>query len=139
MSASDLPHLNAILNSVATVLLVSGWVSIKCGRRAMHGAFMCFALVASAAFLVSYLTYHYLVGHVEFAGKGLVRPVYFTLLISHVLMAIVNLPMVVMTVIPALRKRFDQHKRLARWTLPVWLYVSVTGVLVYFMCYHWFA
>lgn len=138
MEPTDLPHLNAILNTAATILLVSGWVCIRLGKKTAHVAFMVLALLVSTAFLISYLSYHYKVGHVAFGGKGMIRPVYFVLLISHILLAVVNLPMVVVTVIPAIRQRFDKHKRLARWTLPVWLYVSVTGVLVYFMCYHWF-
>ena len=138
MTTSDLPHLNAVLNTVATVLLVSGWVCIKVGKKSAHIAFMILALVVSAAFLTSYLIYHYHAGHVTFGGKGWIRPVYFSLLLSHILLAVVNLPMVIVTVIPAVRQRFDRHKRLARWTFPVWLYVSVTGVLVYLMCYHWF-
>ena len=138
MTTTDLPHLNAVLNSVAAVLLVSGWGCIKAGKKSAHIAFMVLALVVSAGFLTSYLIYHYHAGHVAFGGKGWVRPVYFSLLLSHILLAVVNLPMVILTVIPAARQRFDKHKRLARWTLPVWLYVSVTGVLVYLMCYHWF-
>jgi uncharacterized membrane protein YozB (DUF420 family) len=134
----DLPSLNATLNSVATVLLVSGWVCIKANKKAAHITFMVLALLVSAAFLTSYLIYHYRFGHVAFQGKGFIRPVYFAMLISHILMAVVNVPLIVMTVVPALRSRFDKHKRLARWTLPSWLYVSVTGVLIYFMCYHWY-
>lgn len=138
MTTSDLPHLNAVLNTVAAVLLVSGWGCIKAGKKSAHIAFMILALVVSAGFLTSYLIYHYHAGHVAFNGRGWVRPVYFALLLSHILLAVVNLPMVIMTVIPAAARRFDKHKRLARWTLPVWLYVSVTGVIVYLMCYHWF-
>ena len=138
MEIADLPALNATLNSIATVLLVAGWIAIKTGRRAAHIAFMGLALLVSAAFLTSYLIYHYHVGSVPFQGKGGIRPVYFTLLISHIFLAVVNLPMIILTVVPALRQRFDKHRRLARWTLPVWLYVSVTGVLVYLMCHQWF-
>ncbi len=134
----DLPALNATLNSISAVLLVAGWICIKAKKRAAHASFMVLALLVSTAFLISYLIYHYHIGHVAFQGKGFIRPVYFTLLISHVILAIVNVPLTVLTVLPALRKRFDRHKRFARWTLPSWLYVSVTGVLVYFMCYHWY-
>lgn len=134
----DLPSLNATLNSIATVLLVSGWICIKANKRGAHIAFMVLALLVSAAFLTSYLIYHYKAGHVSFNGKGLIRPVYFTILVTHIILAIVNVPLIIMTVVPALQRRFDRHKRLARWTLPSWLYVSVTGVLVYFMCYHWY-
>jgi len=135
---TELPTLNAVLNSVSTVLLVSGWVCIKTGKRDAHIGLMIAALITSAAFLTSYLIYHYHVGSVKFRGEGaLVRTTYYTILITHIILAIVNLPMIIMTVIPAVRRRFDKHKRIARWTLPVWLYVSVTGVIVYLMCYIW--
>ena len=139
MQISDLPSLNATLNTVATVLIICGWICIKYKRKAAHIAFMVLALLVSTAFLTSSLIYHFKAGHVEFHGTGWIRKIYFPLLISHVVLAVLNLPMVIMTVIPALRQRFDKHKRIARWTLPVWLYVSVTGVLVYLMCYIWFA
>ncbi|MCE9518127.1 MAG: DUF420 domain-containing protein [Verrucomicrobia bacterium] len=134
----ELPALNATLNSAATVLLVSGWICIKRGKQAAHIAFMILALIVSAAFLTSYVIYHLKVGSFPFQGKGWSRKVYFPLLISHIILAVANVPMVLMTVIPAIGKRFDKHKRIARWTMPVWLYVSVTGVLVYLMCYVWF-
>jgi uncharacterized membrane protein YozB (DUF420 family) len=138
MELADLPTLNAVLNFCATVLLVAGWYCIKTRKVAGHITFMILALLVSAAFLTSYLIYHFNVGSFPFQGKGWIRPVYFTLLITHVIMAVVNLPMIIMTVIPVLGRKFDKHKRIARWTLPVWLYVSVTGVLVYMMCYQWF-
>lgn len=138
MNYTDLPALNALLNSIATILLVAGWICIKTGRRDAHIGFMVSALAVSAAFLTSYLIYHYHVGSVPFQGTGGIRYVYFTILITHIILAIVNLPMIILTVIPAFRKRFDKHQRIARWTLPVWLYVSVTGVIVYLMCYIWF-
>ncbi|MEY4483228.1 MAG: hypothetical protein RL693_680, partial [Verrucomicrobiota bacterium] len=103
-----------------------------------HIAFMVLALITSAAFLTSYLIYHYKAGHIEFRGTGPIRVVYLTMLFTHVVLAVANLPMIILTVIPALRSRFDRHKRIARWTLPIWLYVSITGVLVYLMCYHWY-
>lgn len=138
MQVEDLPALNATLNTIAAVLLVCGWVCIKARKKAAHAAFMVLALLVSVAFLTSYLIYHYHVGHVEFQGKGFIRTVYFTMLISHILLAVVNVPLIIMTVVPAIRQRFDRHRRIARWTLPSWLYVSVTGVLVYLMCHHWF-
>lgn len=134
----DLPALNATLNTIATVLITSGWISIRARKQSAHIAFMVLALIVSAAFLVSYLVYHYRIGHMPFQGKGFIRPVYFTLLITHILLAVVNLPLTIMTVVPALRKRFDRHRAIGRWTMPSWLYVSVTGVLVYFMCYQWY-
>lgn len=134
----ELPALNATLNSAATVLLISGWICIKLRKQSAHIAFMVLALLVSIAFLTSYVIYHLKVGSVPFQGRGWSRTVYFPLLISHVILAMVNVPLVLMTVIPAIGKRFDRHMRIARWALPVWLYVSVTGVLVYFFCYVWF-
>lgn len=144
MSLADLPALNATLNGCATLALVAGYVMIKTGRPKAHIASMIVALILSAGFLAGYLFYHYQLklmtgkGHVEFAGQGIVRPVYFTILFTHLVLAIVNLPMIILTVIPAASRRFDRHKLLAKWTLPIWLYVSVTGVVVYLMCYQWF-
>lgn len=138
MTIAELPALNAVLNSCSTVLIVAGLTAIKLKKPKVHSAFMFAALGVSAAFLTSYLIYHYHVGHVRFAGEGTVRTVYFTLLISHVFLAVVNLPLIFMTVIPALRQRFDKHRRMAKITAPIWLYVSVTGVIVYLMCYRWF-
>ena len=138
MDYTDLPLVNATLNGTATVLLVLGFILIKAGQKKAHGLVMSVALLVSAAFLACYLTYHYHVGHVQFAGQGGVRTFYFTLLITHIILAVVNLPMIIMTVIPAYRERFDKHKRMAKWTLPIWLYVSVTGVIVYLMCYVWY-
>jgi uncharacterized membrane protein YozB (DUF420 family) len=134
----DLPALNATLNAVTTVLLVSGWVSIRNKKQGAHIAFMVLALIVSVAFMASYLTYHYRIGHMPFQGKGFIRTVYFAMLISHILLAAVNVPLTVLTVVPALRRRYDRHRVIARWTMPSWLYVSVTGVLVYLMCYQWY-
>ncbi len=134
----ELPALNATLNSAAAILLVCGWICIKRRKQAAHIAFMVLALLVSIAFLTSYVIYHLKVGSFPFQGKGWSRLVYFSLLISHVILAMVNVPLVLMTVIPAIRKRFDKHMRIARWALPVWLYVSVTGVIIYLMCYVWF-
>lgn len=138
MNVTDLVHVNATLNSIATVFLVAGYVMIRRQRKLAHGVCMSVALTASAAFLTCYLIYHYHVGHVAFESQGPVRTVYFTLLISHIILAVVNLPMIIMTVVPVFRRRFEKHRRIARWTLPIWLYVSVTGVIIYLMLYHWF-
>ncbi len=138
MTVSDLPALNAILNSCATALIIAGLVAIKLRKPKVHTGFMIGALTVSAVFLTSYLIYHYHVGHVRFAGEGTVRVVYFTILITHLILAIANLPMIILTVIPALRKKYDKHRRLAKITAPIWLYVSITGVIVYLMCYRWF-
>lgn len=138
MTITDLPALNAVLNSCATVLVMAGLVAIKLRKPKLHTILMVAALAVSAAFLTSYLIYHYHVGHVRFAGEGTVRVVYFTILITHLILATANLPMIILTVIPALRQRFDRHRKLAKITAPVWLYVSITGVIVYLMCYRWY-
>lgn len=138
MTVYDLPPLNATLNACATVFIILGLCFIKAGKQRLHIASMVTALLFSAVFLGCYLYYHFHVLHVKFAGTGPAKVFYYSLLISHVFLAIVNLPMIIMTVIPALRRRFDKHKRMARWTAPIWLYVSVTGVIVYQMCYVWY-
>lgn len=112
---------------------------IRRGRMAAHRAFMLLAVGCSTAFLVSYVLYHLRVGSVHFQGHGWVRPFYFGLLLTHTVLAITILPLVAVTLTRALRERFDPHRRIARWTLPIWLYVSVTGVIVYMMLYHWYA
>lgn len=133
------PVINASLNGASTVLLLTGRWFIGKGRVASHRAAMITAVVTSTLFLTSYLYYHAHVGSVHFQGTGWSRPVYFTILISHVTLAVVIVPLVIITLTRALRARFDRHRAIARWTFPLWLYVSVTGVLVYFMLYHWFA
>lgn len=138
MTVTDLPAVNATLNSISTVLIAVGWWFIAHEKKRQHIACMVSALVTSAAFLACYLVYHYHVGSVKFTAEGWVRPVYFFILITHIILAMAVVPLVLMTVIPALRSRFDRHKRWGRITMPVWLYVSVTGVLVYLMLYQWF-
>ena len=138
MELSDLPALNATLNATATTLLVAGLVAIKKGNKRVHIACMVSALVVSAAFLTSYLIYHYNDPTTRFAHGGLPKLIYLLILFTHIPLAMVNLPMIIMTVVPALRQRFDRHKRMAKWTYPIWLYVSVTGVLVYLMLYRWY-
>ena len=133
------PVINASLNGVSAVLLLVGRWFISKGRVASHRATMITAVITSTLFLISYLYYHAHVGSVRFQGTGWSRPVYFTILISHVILAAAIVPLVIITLIRALRERFDRHRAIARWTFPLWLYVSVTGVLVYFMLYHWFA
>jgi putative membrane protein len=135
MNISDLPALNATLNGVAGCLLATGYVCIRRGRRNAHRACMIAAFVASALFLVSYVVYHANAGSKPFPGTGIARPIYFTILITHVVLAAVILPMAIITLARALRGRFDRHVRIARWTLPLWLYVSVTGVVIYWMLY----
>jgi putative membrane protein len=130
-----LPTVNATLNAIAAVLLVCGFVMIKRGRIETHRRFMLSAFATSALFLVSYVVYHANVGSRPFAGQGAIRLVYFAILISHVVLAAVILPMALITLTHALRRRFERHVPIARWTLPIWLYVSVTGVIVYLMLY----
>ena len=132
---SSLPHLNAALNATATVLLVTGWILIKQRRIQQHRAVMIAAVVTSAAFLTSYVIYHANAGSRPFPGTGAIRTVYFTILIPHVILAAVSLPPILITFLRGLRRDDVRHRRLARWTLPVWLFVSVTGVIVYVMLY----
>jgi uncharacterized membrane protein YozB (DUF420 family) len=127
--------LNASLNGASAVLLAAGYVAIRSGKIAVHKAFMISAFCVSSAFLASYLVYHYRVGHVAFQGQGWVRPVYFVLLLTHTVLAVVIVPMILVTLRRAWLERFDRHRIIARWTLPLWLYVSVTGVIVYLMVY----
>lgn len=140
MKIDDLPALNATLNAISSVLILAGWYFIRNGDRRRHVICMASALTTSTLFLASYLTYHISKDGVvtRFTEQGFIRYLYFSILIPHVLLAFVNLPMIFATVIPALRRRFEAHKKIARWTLPVWLFVSVTGVLVYLMLYQWF-
>lgn len=135
MSVTDLPALNASLNALATVFLVTGWVMIRLKRRDVHRACMLAACAASAAFLASYLVYHYNVGSVPFQKQGLIRAVYLSILLTHIVLAAASVPLVFLTLSRALSQRFDRHRRIARWTLPLWLYVSVTGVVIYLMLY----
>jgi putative membrane protein len=127
--------LNATLNGTSAVLLTCGYVAIRARKIAVHKAFMIAAFLTSTAFLISYLAYHYRVGHVAFNGQGWIRPVYFTLLLTHTVLAAVIVPLIIITLRRAWLERFDKHRLIARWTLPLWLYVSVTGVIVYLMVY----
>lgn len=136
MTISDLPTLNAILNSISAILLTLGYAFIRQNKRDAHRACMISAFVTSTLFLVSYLFYHYHHGSTPFQGQGIVRYVYFTILMTHTVLAAAIVPMIFLTFIRAFKERFDLHRRIARWTLPFWLYVSVTGVLVYLMLYH---
>jgi uncharacterized membrane protein YozB (DUF420 family) len=135
MSVSDLPALNATLNGVATVFLVAGYSFIRARKLAAHRASMLAAVTASALFLVSYVVYHANAGSKPFQGTGPVRAAYFAILITHIVLAAAIVPMVLMTLARALRQRFDRHAAIARWTFPIWLYVSVTGVVIYVMLY----
>ena len=127
--------LNASLNGLSAVLLAGGYAAIRAGKREVHKRFMVSAFAVSTVFLVSYVVYHIRVGHVVFQGQGWVRPIYFALLLSHTVLAIVIVPLILITLRRAWLERFDKHRVIARWTLPLWFYVCVTGVIVYLMLY----
>src|SRR5437867_2832565 len=136
MSLSDLPPINASLNGLSAVFLAAGFVCIRRKNIIAHRRCMISAFATSTVFLACYLTYHFSVRAVtRFSGQGFIRPIYFTLLISHVLLAMLILPLAIVTLTRGLRERFDLHRKIARWTWPIWMYVSVTGVLVYLMLY----
>ena len=135
MTASQLPTLNAALNSLSAVFLCAGYCFIRSKNRGAHRRCMLAAVACSTLFLISYLAYHFQVGSIGFKGRGWIRPVYFTILITHTLLAAAVVPLALITLVRALREKFDAHRRIARWTLPIWLYVSVTGVVVYLMLY----
>ena len=135
MSVHDLPALNATLNGISGILLATGWILIRRRRIQAHRTCMIAAFVTSSLFLISYLVYHAQVGSVPFTRQGLVRPVYFTILLTHVVLAVITLPMAIVTLSRGLKARFAKHRAIARWTMPIWLYVSVTGVLVYVLLY----
>lgn len=132
---SQLPVVNAVLNGAAAVLILVGIYLIKTGRQRAHRAVMISAVVASSLFLVSYLTYHAHIGSKHFPGQGAARAIYFAILLTHTLLAAVVVPMVLVTLTRGLKGRFDRHRPIARLTYPVWLYVSVTGVVIYLMLY----
>ena len=135
-SGADLgfmPAVNASLNATSATLLVCGFVAIRNRRKELHQRLMVAAFIASTVFLIGYVLYHYAHGDTPYTGVGPVRVLYFTILISHVLLSIVMLPMILTTFYLAWRERFQAHRKIARWTLPIWLYVSVTGVVIYFM------
>ena len=131
--------LNASLNGLSAVLLAGGYVAIRRGKVDVHKRFMISAFCVSTVFLISYLAYHYRVGHVVFQGQGWIRPVYFALLTSHTILAVVIVPMILVTLRRAWLEKFDRHRVIARWTWPLWMYVSVTGVIVYLMVYQIYA
>jgi uncharacterized membrane protein YozB (DUF420 family) len=135
MAVSDLPAVNATLNALSGVLLLIGYVLIRSGHRQQHRACMIAAFAISALFLVCYVVYHAQVGSVRFTRQGFVRPVYFTVLITHVILAAAVLPLAIVTLSRGLKARYQRHRAIARWTLPIWLYVSISGVLVYVLLY----
>jgi putative membrane protein len=135
ISVSQLPSVNAALNSLSAVFLITGYYFIKSKRVTAHRACMLSAFACSTLFLISYLTYHFHVGSVPFKGQGWIRPVYFAILLTHTILAVAIVPLALITLTRGLKARFAAHRRIARWTFPIWLYVSVTGVVVYWMLY----
>lgn len=135
ISVHDLPAVNATLNAISGILLLAGFSRIKAGHRESHRRWMIAAFISSSLFLISYTVYHAEVGSVPFTRQGFVRPVYFTILATHIVLAAVVLPLSLVTLYRGLTGRYVQHRRIARWTFPIWLYVSVTGVLVYVLLY----
>lgn len=138
MKFEDLATVNAILNFISFVLLMNGYRHIKAGRKEQHKGAMIGAFLVSGLFLISYLVYHAKVGSIPFQGEGWNRPIYFTILITHIVFAAVIVPMAILTLYRGVRGKYDMHKSIAKKTLPIWSYVSVTGVLVYLMLYHIF-
>ena len=135
IAVSQLPTLNAALNSLSAVFLIIGFFLILSRRISAHRACMLSAFVCSSLFLISYLIYHYQVGSVPFKGQGWIRTVYFAILLTHTVLAAGVVPLALITLVRALTQKFPAHRRIARWTFPIWLYVSVTGVVVYWMLY----
>jgi putative membrane protein len=138
MALSDLPAVNACLNGLSTCFLVAGFLFIRRKQKDAHRNCMLGAVAASTLFLACYLYYHFHAGRTTFKDPAWFRPIYLTILLTHTVLAVAIVPMVIVTLVRALRERFDKHKRIARWTLPLWLYVSVTGVLIYFLLYQFF-
>lgn len=138
MTLADFPLVNAGLNATSAVLLTCGWVFIKRENRSAHRNCMIAAFVTSTVFLACYLYYHFHAGRTVFRDPAWFRPIYLAILLTHTVLAVVIVPMILMTLSRAMKERFDAHKRIARWTLPLWLYVSVTGVVIYFLLYQIF-
>ena len=135
MALTDLPALNAMLNATSFMLLMSGYYFIKNGNRQAHQKCMIAAVAVSALFLISYLVYHFNVGSVKFTKQGPIRTIYFAILLTHTVLATAIVPMVIISVVRAWREAFEKHVKIARWTLPIWAYVSITGVVIYLMLY----
>src|SRR4029450_2839978 len=138
MTISDLPAINASFNLVSTLFIASGWYLIRRGAWRRHMACMIVAVISSGFFFARLIHFSWDVGGKKLVYTGWIAAIYFPILASHVLLAFVTLPLVILTLIPVFRRRWDRHRRIARWTIPIWLYVSVTGVLVYLMLYKWF-
>ena len=137
--ASFLPHLNATLNAVTMILLIAGFTLIRRKKQYTHRVMMLTALVVSALFLVSYLVYHFTAPIMVFSGANWMRPLYYTIMVTHIVLAIVVTPLAGVSAWHALRGHYGRHRLLARWTLPIWLYVSITGIIIYVILYHVYA
>jgi putative membrane protein len=135
---SDLPAVNASLNAISTIFISAGWYFIRRNFWQRHVACMITAIISSTLFLIGYVTYHAQVGEKSSGYRGWLAAIYFPVLASHVLLAFVTLPLVILTLVPVFQRRWDKHRRIGKWTMPIWLYVSVTGVLVYLVLYQWF-
>jgi len=138
MTLSDLPAVNAALNTLSTIFLTCGYIFIRRQRQVAHRNCMIGAVISSALFLTCYLIYHYNAGRTVFRDPAWFRPIYLTILLTHTILAVVIVPMVLTTLYHAARRQFDRHKKIARWTWPIWMYVSITGVIIYFLLYHIF-
>jgi uncharacterized membrane protein YozB (DUF420 family) len=138
MTVQDLPTVNATLNSISGILLLSGYIAIKKGNRELHKKLMVGALFVSAAFLTCYLTYHFHVPSKKFPDLGFIKIIYYFILFPHIILAAAMVPMILKTFWHAYKEEWEKHKKIAKITFPIWMYVSVTGVIVYFMLYHWF-
>jgi uncharacterized membrane protein YozB (DUF420 family) len=138
MTIQELPTLNASLNTVASILLLFGYIAIKKNKRKLHRNLMISTLLVSAAFLTSYLIYHYHVPSKKFPDLGFIKTIYLLILIPHIILAVLMVPMILKTFWHAYRQEWEKHKKIAKITFPIWMYVSVTGVIVYFMLYHWY-
>ncbi|MFC1664212.1 DUF420 domain-containing protein [Pseudomonadota bacterium] len=134
-----IPPFLAVLNTTAASLIIAGYLFVRNGNRTAHRVCMISALIVSTVFMVFYLYYHAKIGNIPFAGTGIIRPVYFSILASHVILAAVLFPMALITAGFAIRQKTSRHRRIARWTLPIWLYVSITGVVIYLMAFHIYA
>jgi putative membrane protein len=138
MTLSDLPAVNAALNTLSTIFLTCGYIFIRRQRQVAHRNCMIGAVISSTLFLTCYLIYHYNAGRTVFRDPPWFRPIYLTILLTHTILAVVIVPMVLTTLYRAARRQFDRHKKIARWTWPIWMYVSITGVIIYFLLYHIF-
>ena len=134
----DLPLINACLNGLSTIILIAGFVAIKKKKEDAHKKLMISAFITSAVFLACYLYYHFTAGHFKFTGEGTIRTIYFLILVPHILLAMVMLPMIIMTFLRAFKGQWEKHKKIAKITFPIWLYVSITGVVLYLYIYVWF-